>query len=145
MQNAIRGLAYVASAMMTMPLAQAAANPVTLTGNCSFTQNDGRCIGSKALTASNATIEFASALCEIAADQQPAAYLKLQFETQQGKKTEYYLAPSNSTFRPQSNRTNTSFTYPTRIYLQNAAKLSYEFQIPNSGVGGECRLTLQGK
>ena len=127
--------------------ALAVQEPFVLTGRCSFAQNNGRCQGPplKPPERQNVVIEFATALCDVIANNQPTVYLKLIVENSVGKKTEYYLAPSNITERPQSTRTTTTFTHETRIYLPKSSQLTYEFQIPNSGVAGKCDLTLQGK
>jgi hypothetical protein len=127
--------------------AMAAQEPFVLTGSCAFTQNNGVCQGPPLTPPEgrDVVIEFATALCDVNANGQPTVYLKLIAESPGGKKTVYHLAPSNITERPQSTRTDTTFTHETRIYLRKSSKLTYEFQIISSGVGGQCDLTLQGK
>jgi hypothetical protein len=121
--------------------------PFVLTGSCNFAQNNGVCAGApqKSPERRDVVIEFVTALCDVSAIGQPAVYLKLVAESQVGKKIEYHLAPSHVAERPQSTRTTTAFTHETKIYVGKSSKIAFEFQIPNSGVVGECNLTLQGK
>lgn len=127
--------------------ALAAQEPFVLTSICTFTQNDGRCKGILKLPENReVVIEFATAQCNVHANGQPTVYLNLIAKSQADKKNVvFHLAPSNTTERPQSTLTTTTFTHETRIYLREFSKLTYEFQIPNSGVAGECDLTLQWK
>lgn len=127
--------------------ALAAQEPFVLTNICTFTKNDGRCKGNLKLPEKReAVIEFATAQCTVHANGQPTVYFNLIAKSQTDRKNiVFHLAPSNTTERPQSTLTTTTFTHETRIYLHESSKLTYEFQILNSGVGGECDLTLQGK
>jgi hypothetical protein len=115
--------------------------------SCSFAANNGKCQNSTALSLpshAGAVFAFATALCDAAAVDQPAVSLKLTLRGT-GQGVDFYLAPTSTTVRPQSTRTTTVFTHPIKIHLKGYTQLNYEFQVPNSGTVGDCRLTIQGE
>ena len=127
--------------------AVAAPTPFLRTNSCTFAANNGRCQNSAVIqlpTHAGAVLEFATAQCDVAAVDQPAFSFKLTLKGT-GQNVDFYLAPSNTTVRPQSTRTSTIFTHPIKIHLKGFTQLDYEFEILNSGVVGTCSLTLQGE
>lgn len=127
--------------------AVAASTPFLRTNSCTFAANNGRCQNSSPIqlpTHAGAVLEFATALCDAAAVNQPAVSFKLTLK-RTGQTVDFYLAPSSTTVLPQSTRTSTIFTHQIKIHLKGFTQLDYEFQILNSGIAGTCSLTLQGE
>jgi hypothetical protein len=133
---------------MTAPFTKASAQePFVLSASCNLVPKSGTCVGAlpNPPAGRRVVIEFVTALCDVAFINEPASYLILTTQTSASARNKFYLAPSNTTLVPQSNRTYTSFTHGTKIYLGPSSNISYEFAVLNSHVVGQCNLTLQGR